>query len=401
MIDTQPHRELPDAGECSPAPLAERIDELLRDAAPRLLRLARSQQIAPDALDDVVQETLLEAWRSLDHLRDATRFAAWVDGICRNVCRRYRRKSGILRAHEAPAPPDVIHESQPDAFAELADPGSFDPAEELTRQDRLALLDRALGFIPPESRVLVERHYLAEIPQRELAAQVGLTQSALASRLHRARAQILHALSHELRAETVALGLAVTAADAMGWRETRIWCVFCGRQRMLGMFEPMGDGRINLRLRCPFCASFEANSLGMVPLAHARSFLPATKKMIDESGRFVAAAMAAGGACRCWVCGRQTHLRVVRDDALSPQTWLMSACGCLRMAGSAPTLYGAHPQVRQFLFGSDRLVIGPELETTYAGQRATRFSLLSPGDGRRQYIFADARSLAPLAVIIE
>ena len=340
-------------------PIAEQLDELFSRAEPRLLRLARSQRIAPDAVDDIVQETLLEAWRSLEHLRDETRFAAWLDGICRNVCLRHQRKQGSC-GHMR-----LLWESdgeETDLFADLADPASFDPTDELTRHDMVVLLDRALGYLAPESRAVVERHYLAEIPQRELAAQMGLTLSALEARLHRARGQMLHAFSHELRTEATALGLTVAVEDAGGWRETRIWCVFCGRQRMEGMFEPMPDGRVNLRLRCPGCNSFEIASLGLVDLTTARSFLPATKKLMGEISQLFTAAMMSGGACPCWICGRPTVLRVVREPGLPPQTGLLSSCGCLRMFASVPTLYGSLPAVREFLFSADRATVEPEVE---------------------------------------
>ena len=92
-------------------PLADQIEELFSRAEPRLQRLAQSQRVAPDAVDDIVQETLIEAWKSLANLRDEARFAAWLDGICRNVCLRYQRRQGVLRTREAPLFPA---ESQPD-----------------------------------------------------------------------------------------------------------------------------------------------------------------------------------------------------------------------------------------------------------------------------------------------
>jgi DNA-directed RNA polymerase specialized sigma24 family protein len=42
--------------------LQESLDDLLAAARPRLARLALTQGVAQDAIDDVVQETLIEAW---------------------------------------------------------------------------------------------------------------------------------------------------------------------------------------------------------------------------------------------------------------------------------------------------------------------------------------------------
>jgi RNA polymerase sigma-70 factor (ECF subfamily) len=390
-------------------PLASQIEALFSRAEPRLQRLARARQVAPDAIDDVIQETLLEAWKSLEQLRDETRFAAWLDGICRNVCLRHQRRQGILRTRETPFSPG---ESEPDdesesAFASLlADPDSFDPTEELSRQDMALLLDRALGYLSPESRMAVEQHYLAEAPQRELAARMGLSLSALEARLHRARGQLLHTLSHDLRDDALALGLAILPDDVVGWRKTQIACYLCGRVRMEGIFEPMEGGRVNMRLRCPACQTEEINTLGLVELAHARSFLPATKKTVYQLGQAILDALPSGSiVMQCWVCQRPVTLRVMRDSDLAPEygmhTRLQSSCGCLSSGVFAISPYGALPEVRDFIFGTSAIIILPELQMTYAGQRAIRFGALSPADGRRLYVFADYQTLLPLAVITE
>ena len=393
----------------TPMPLASQIEALFSRAEPRLQRLARARQVAPDAIDDVIQETLLEAWKSLEQLRDETRFSAWLDGICRNVCLRHQRRQGILLTREAPFPPS---ESEPDdesesAFtSQLADPDSFDPTEELSRQDMALLLDRALGYLSAESRMAVEQHYLAEAPQRELAARMGLSLSALEARLHRARGQLLHTLSHDLRDDALALGLAILPDDVVGWRKTQITCYLCGRVRMEGIFEPMAGGRINMRLRCPACQTEEINTLGLVDLAHARSFLPATKKTVYQLGQAILDALPSGSiVMQCWICQRPVTLRVIRDSDLAPEygmhTRLQSSCGCLTSGVFAISPYGALPQVRDFIFGTSAIIILPEMEMTYAGQRAIRFGAFSPADGRRLYVFADYQTLLPLAVITE
>src|SRR5215475_7647848 len=74
-----------------PRRIAEDLERLLGEARPRLLRLAQLNGVPPFATDDVVQEVLLEAWRSLKNLREPSRFDAWLDGICRNVSRRHLR----------------------------------------------------------------------------------------------------------------------------------------------------------------------------------------------------------------------------------------------------------------------------------------------------------------------
>ena len=56
-------------------------------SASRMLR-----NVPADSVEDVVQETLLEAWTHLDRLSAPEGFHLWLDEICRNVCRRHARK---------------------------------------------------------------------------------------------------------------------------------------------------------------------------------------------------------------------------------------------------------------------------------------------------------------------
>src|SRR5262245_47891756 len=57
-----------------PIALANDVDRLFALARTRLTRLARFSGATIDQAEDIVQETLLTAWLSVDQLRDPTRF---------------------------------------------------------------------------------------------------------------------------------------------------------------------------------------------------------------------------------------------------------------------------------------------------------------------------------------
>jgi RNA polymerase sigma factor (sigma-70 family) len=131
------------------------------------------------------EETLLEAWRHLEKLREPERFTAWLDGICRNVCKRH------IHAQAASLQTSELPRSEAEALEfDLPDPLAIDPAEELERQDRQVLLDRALGHLSEGARELVELCYLAEVPQREVAQRLDMSLGALELKLHRAVSRI-------------------------------------------------------------------------------------------------------------------------------------------------------------------------------------------------------------------
>ncbi len=71
------------------------------------------------------------------------------------------------------------------------------------------LVDRAVGSLSGSAREVVELCYLLEVPQREAAARLGFSVSALEARLHRGRHQLRQALNGPLRAEAEVLGLAL------------------------------------------------------------------------------------------------------------------------------------------------------------------------------------------------
>ncbi len=108
------------------------IERRFRASQARLMRLARLRGASEASAEDVVQETWLEAWKSLSHLRDASHFDAWLDGICRNVCRRQvastdTRQSLPLRAQSLNDDAADLDETPDD----LADTSLLDPMQEL------------------------------------------------------------------------------------------------------------------------------------------------------------------------------------------------------------------------------------------------------------------------------
>jgi RNA polymerase sigma factor (sigma-70 family) len=195
--------------------LIRTLGESVEAARPRLLRLTRILGIEPDEAEDVVQETYLEAWRHLEKLQPE-RVSAWLDGICRNICKRH------LYAKSATPHTSSLPESL-DGLLDLSDALAIDPVEELEHQDMQMLLDRALGHLSESTREVIELCYLAELPQREVAQRLSMSLGALELKLHRARRQLYQILHGELHDDARALGLNLNSEEAMGWQETRQW----------------------------------------------------------------------------------------------------------------------------------------------------------------------------------
>ncbi len=213
-----------------------------------ILRLCARFTGDVDTAEDLAQETLLEAWRHGNGLRNPDARTAWLRGIARNVCLRWLRRHGR----------DSAHVSRDDILAEEWADEETDPLAELERHDLVLLLDRALALLPPETRRALVDRYIDDLPHAEVAARLGLSEAAAAARLYRARRALRHVLSTDLARESASFGLIVDADAGMdgagaldlAWQETRIWCPLCGQHRMQGILDaPRGL----FALRCPAC----------------------------------------------------------------------------------------------------------------------------------------------------
>ncbi|HEX9067346.1 MAG TPA: sigma-70 family RNA polymerase sigma factor [Ktedonobacterales bacterium] len=415
MLNVPKPQSLPGEVERLRSALLSDRDGLLTSTRQRLVRLARARGIPPHALDDVVQETLLEAWSHLNRLTAPAGFSSWIDAIARNVCRRATQRYAADRRHtlttQEIAPP--VSDGG-DAFSEVPDSSLPDPVEELDRHDRVRLIDRALGELPPSARRLIDLCYLLDMPHSEVAARLDISRAALDTRLHRVRARLRALLSGPLRAEAEVLGLALDASVADGWQETRLWCPECGVRRLQGAFVSPEDGmEPNLHLRCPACAARfgrdTVHSMGLIALGGMKSFRPAWKRTMAGMAARMTAALAAGEHPCLW-CGRAASLAVetsVREaDSLPEGYWIAMRCGhCgndLAAEGDIPAVdqlvYWSHPRTRDFLQAHPRVTSASVLPLDYHGAPAIRLDLASRDSGEHVTVVAHRKTLDVLMV---
>ena len=134
---------------------------------------ARARQLGPDPgdVDDIVQESFLQAFLALDRLRDPDRFAGWLAGIVFNVCRSLHRRAPVTLLADWPEP---LHPTSADG---LPSP------EDLDRADALRT---AVAGLPAGQRRAVALHYYADVP----AGQVAEAPGAARASLHKARLRL-------------------------------------------------------------------------------------------------------------------------------------------------------------------------------------------------------------------
>ena len=149
-----------------------------------LYRVARSITRNPTDAEDLVQDTLLRAFRAIDRF-DGRHPRAWLLTIMRNaqVNRVRRRRPGLLDD------PDAV-ERTAGAAAEQA-PG---PEERALAGHFDAVVEDAFAALPDTFREVIELVDLGGLSYEEAATSLGIPQGTVMSRLHRGRTRIRQAL---------------------------------------------------------------------------------------------------------------------------------------------------------------------------------------------------------------
>jgi RNA polymerase sigma-70 factor (ECF subfamily) len=159
-----------------------------------LLRVALSRTSSTADAEDLVQDTLLRAYRAIDRF-DGTHPRAWLLTILRNAqANRVRRRRPSLHR-------------DPDAGARLAEHREPQPSAEAVVVGELfdATVADAVAGLPARFRNVVELVDIDGLTYREAADVLAVPIGTVMSRLHRARLRI--------RTRLTAAGLAPRSAQ--------------------------------------------------------------------------------------------------------------------------------------------------------------------------------------------
>jgi RNA polymerase sigma factor (sigma-70 family) len=343
----------------------------------RLVRLCTQLTGNAQIAEDLVQETLLEAWRHAHKLRNQPGLAPWLTAIARNVCLRWVRSQGRERAHRVHPDGDMTFDA-PNLGEWLTD--DVDLQLELERDELAHLLDRALALLPPETRAVLVARYVEDSPHAEIAARLGLTADVVSMRLSRGKLLLRRALTTDLHAEATAYGFCDPATD--GWQQTRVSCPQCGEHRLTMRF-PGPPGTVSFR--CPACHADPAMTGSdyrltnahfarlIGALAHPRTILKRTSAWAHD---YFTPAIEARAAV-CTNCGRPAQVRLSPHEdtaALVTDPHLVyvhcEACG-EETSTSFGGLVATLPEVQRFWAEHRRMrTVLPEHEIDVAGQPA-------------------------------
>ncbi len=120
--------------------------------------------------EDLVQEVFLRAWRARDSYdAGAASLRTWLFAITRNVLVDHVRSRSVRPRTE----PLVVEEGST----------LVDPSDDVGRLMQRWLVEEALRRLSEDHRQALQETYLADRPYAEVAAELGISQSTLRSRV--------------------------------------------------------------------------------------------------------------------------------------------------------------------------------------------------------------------------
>lgn len=130
---------------------------------------------------DVVQDSYLRAYKGLKRFRGDAQFSTWMYRITANCANTLLGKRNRHRHDELPdTVADTDLERDPSARADVM----------ALRED----LEEALSNLSPKLRAVVLLRDVYELPHEDIAAELGISETAAKVRLHRARQQLKESL---------------------------------------------------------------------------------------------------------------------------------------------------------------------------------------------------------------
>lgn len=162
------------------------VQQALAEHRRWLATVLRARGVEPAALDDVLQEVSTAALEHADRLRDPQKVAPWLYRIAVTCALQHRRRLGRKRR---------LVERLAATHRESTASDEPDPLAWLLADERRQLVRQAISSLSARDAEILMLKHSEDWSYRQLAEHLGISESAVDARLHRARAKMRRALA--------------------------------------------------------------------------------------------------------------------------------------------------------------------------------------------------------------
>ncbi|MEW5766907.1 MAG: sigma-70 family RNA polymerase sigma factor [bacterium] len=167
------------------------FSELVRRYETRIYSLAYNMMGSFEEAEDVLQETFLRVYKSLDGFRGEAGFSTWLYRIATNVCLgRLRKKEPQVSA----SLDELIATEEGEVPRQIED-WSKNPEEVFLSKEFKSVLSQTITDLPEGYREVLVLRDIEDLKTQEVARILHLSIPAVKSRLHRARLFLREKLS--------------------------------------------------------------------------------------------------------------------------------------------------------------------------------------------------------------
>ena len=153
-----------------------------------VMKVARAYTLTSEECQDLAQEILCQAWRSLPKFEQKASAATWFYRVALQTAMNWQRKDKPRRSRQQPLL--EVHTLAPDGA---------DGAAQAQHRDTVEQLYNAIHQLPKTDVALVLL-YLDELSYREMAEVLGISESNVGVKLNRAKkalSELMKGESHE------------------------------------------------------------------------------------------------------------------------------------------------------------------------------------------------------------
>lgn len=154
--------------------------QALEENKSRVLRICSLYAQRQEEQQDLFQEVLLNLWKAFDSFRREAAYATWMYRICLNTC--LKRLYSNKKKEE-----QLLHFQQIqwiDAMPEDAD-------------ERLTYLRQCIRDLPEADKMVVSL-FLEDLPYKEIAAVVGISENHVAVKMKRIKAKLFTCITEKI-----------------------------------------------------------------------------------------------------------------------------------------------------------------------------------------------------------
>jgi RNA polymerase sigma-70 factor (ECF subfamily) len=156
-----------------------------------IYRLAIRMVNDPQDAEDILQETFLKAYRHLKGFDGRSRLSTWLYRIATNEALMFLRRKKLDTVSIDETPDAAEGDQEPMQIVDWC----CMPEEEMMSSEAKSYLDQAIGKLAPNLRVVFVLRDIQGLDTQEVSQVLDLSETAVKTRLSRARMQLREELS--------------------------------------------------------------------------------------------------------------------------------------------------------------------------------------------------------------